>query len=221
MTKNYQIAPSILSADFSCLREQIQEVEAHGASLIHIDAMDGHFVPNLTMGPFIVEACRRTTELPLEVHLMIEAPEKFLAAFAEAGAQRLIVHVETGYHLHRTLMKIRELDCEVGVALNPATPIMAIEPVLHLVDLVLVMTINPGFSGQKFLPSTLPKIRKIRSLLDEVQSKAVIEVDGGVNQETISWARDAGAQIFVSATAVFKHPNGIGAGMQALLERLQ
>ena len=217
MDKTYQIAPSILSADFTCLREQIETAEAHGASLFQIDVMDGHFVPNLTMGPVIVDACRRVTHLPLEVHLMVQEPERLLPAFADAGAWRMIVHVETCPHLHRTLEIIRELGCGVGVALNPATPAVLVQPVLHMVDLVLAMTVNPGFSGQKFLPEVLPKIRSLRRELDRVNPRALIEVDGGITADTLPQAAEAGAQVFVAATAVFKYPAGIAAGMQALL----
>ncbi|NJN43403.1 MAG: ribulose-phosphate 3-epimerase [Anaerolineae bacterium] len=158
----HYLAPSILSADFLALGEQIDIAEKAGADWIHIDVMDGHFAPNLTMGPVIVEACRRATELPLDVHLMVNNPDSMLESFAQAGATSLTVHVEACTHLHRTLTLIRDLGCGVGVALNPGTPVSAIDPVLHLVDLVLIMSVNPGFSGQEFIPEVLPKISEIR-----------------------------------------------------------
>ncbi len=217
MAKQFTIAPSILAADFACLQMGIETAETCGAGIIHIDVMDGHFVPNLTMGPVVVEACRRITQLPLEVHLMIESPERHLAAFAKAGANRILVHVETCPNLHRTLGMVRELGCSVGVVLNPATPAVMVEPVLSIVDEVLVMTVNPGYGGQHFIPETLAKIAKIRGLLDSQNPSAEIEVDGGVTAETLPPALEAGAQIFVAGTAVFKHPEGIAGGMQALL----
>ena len=213
---SYYLAPSILSADFLSLGQQIVAVEAAGADMIHIDVMDGHFVPNLTMGPFIVSACRRATQLPLDVHLMIELPERLLEAFAESGANSLTIHVETCPHLYRTLTHIRELGCGVGVALNPGTPISLIEPVLHLVDMVLVMSVSPGFSGQVFIPQVLSKISALRKMLDAVNPPALIEIDGGITPETLPLALQAGAQVFVAATAVFKHPEGITAGVHSL-----
>lgn len=221
MTKPYYISPSILSADFSQLGAQIAEAEKHGADWIHIDVMDGHFVPNLTMGPFIVAACKQVTDLPLDVHLMVEEPENLVEAFAQAGASHLTIHTEASPNLHRTLQTIWSLGCKPGVTLNPGTPGIAVKPVLHMVDIVLVMTVNPGYSGQTFLPDTLFKVKKIRSWLDEVNPSAVIQVDGGINAETLPLARDAGAQAFVAGNAVFKHPGGIGEGMKALREELK
>ena len=162
MHSPYLLSASILSADFTRLGQQITEAEKGGTDWIHVDVMDGHFVPNLTMGPFIVKACRQVTQLPLDVHLMVESPENLLEAFAEAGATNLTVHVETCPNLHRTLQTIRELGCKAGVVLNPATPVSLVEPVLHMVDLVLVLSVNPGFSGQQFLPEVLPKISSLR-----------------------------------------------------------
>jgi ribulose-phosphate 3-epimerase len=181
-----------------------------------VDVMDGHFVPNLTMGPVIVRACRRATDLPLDVHLMVEQPERLLESFAEAGATGLTVHVETCPHLHRTLQHIKSLGCRAGVVLNPGTPALAIEPVLHLADLVLVMSVNPGFSGETFLPEVVPKVAAVRAKLDELHSSAWLEVDGGLSVETLPQVIAAGANAFVSATAVFHHPEGIAAGIKSL-----
>ncbi len=216
MSGPYLIAPSILSADFTRLGEQIAEAEAAGADWIHVDVIDGHFAPNLTMGPFIVAACRRATTLPLDVHLMVESPERLLEAFAEAGATHLTVHVETCPHLYRTLQTIRQLGCKAGVTLNPGTPVSLLEPVLPLADLALVMSVNPGFSGQQFIPDVLPKVTALRQMFDRVNPKAIVEIDGGINTETLPGALEAGAQAFVVASAVFNYPQGIAAGIRAL-----
>ncbi len=221
MPKPYFISTSILSADFTQLGAQISEAEANGADWIHVDVMDGHFVPNLTMGPFIVAACRQATNLPLDVHLMVEEPEKLVEAFAGAGASGLTIHPDASPNLHRTLQTIRSLGCKPGVAVNPGTSAEVVKPVLHMVDLVLVMTVNPGYSGQSFLPEALPKVRQIRDWLDEINPEALVEVDGGIDAETLPLVRDAGAQAFVAATAVFKHPNGIAAGLKALKKQLK
>ena len=210
------IAPSILSADFSRLGEEIRACEAAGADWVHIDVMDGHFVPNLTMGPFIVEHCKRITKLPLDVHLMIEKPERHLEAFARAGASHITVHVETCPHLHQTLQTIKSLGCKAGVTLNPGTPVAALGAVLTEADLILVMSVNPGFSGGKFVPSSFARAAEIRRMLDAIGSPAWLEVDGGVNAENIAALKDAGITAFVAATAIFKHPQGIAAGIQAL-----
>ena len=216
MTDNILIAPSILSADFLHLKDQIAACEDAGADWIHVDVIDGHFAPNLTFGPLIVEACRRATQLPLDVHLMIEQPERLLADFAKAGADHLTVHVETCPHLHRTLQEIKSLGCKAGVVLNPATPTVMIEPVLGMVDLVLVMSVNPGFSGQAFIPEAVAKVRTIRQKLDEIMSHAWLEVDGGMAADTVPQMRAAGANVFVAGNAVFKYPQGIAAGIRAL-----
>jgi ribulose-phosphate 3-epimerase len=218
VTKKILIAPSILASDFLHLGDQIAACESAGADWIHIDVMDGHFVPNLTMGPFIVEACRRATKLPLDVHLMIEKPERLLEDFAKAGADHLTVHVETCPHLHRTIQQIKSLGCKAGVVLNPATPTVMIEPVLPLVDLVLVMSVNPGFSGQAFIPEALARVETIRQKLDALHSAAWLEVDGGMAADTLPKMQAAGANVFVAGNAVFKHPKGIGAGVRALRE---
>jgi ribulose-phosphate 3-epimerase len=212
----YVISASILSADFSRLGEEIATVEAAGGDWIHVDVMDGHFVPNITMGPFIVEACRRITKLPLDVHLMIEKPERYLEAFAKAGASGLTVHVETCPDLSGTLKQIKALGCRAGVVLNPATPVGAIQSVLPEADLVLVLSVNPGYSGQEFMPETIAKVSEIRKKLDALRSSAWLEVDGGIDVETLPEMKAAGATAFVAATAIFKHPQGAKAGVESL-----
>lgn len=216
-----RISASILSADFSVLADQIHLAEEAGMDWIHIDVMDGAFVPNITMGPFMVETCRRISTLPLDVHLMIEKPERHIAAFIEAGANSLSIHIENNPNIHRTLQTIQDLGCKAGVVLNPGTPPQAIEAVLPFVDYVLVMTVNPGFSGQKFIPQAAQKIRLIRSVLDQIQRSAVeIEVDGGITAETLPLVKPLGANIFVASTAIFRHPGGIPAGLAALKSAL-
>ncbi len=198
-----RIAPSILSADFTRLGEEIRAVETAGADWIHIDVMDGHFVPNITMGPLVVEAARRATTLPLDVHLMIEHPERFIADFARAGADYIAVQAEACTHLNRTLQLIREADVGVGVALNPATPLSAIEWVLEMVDFVLIMSVNPGFGGQAFIENSLDKIRSLRALLDEQGRTTLIQVDGGVNEKSIQRVAGAGADVLVAGSAIY------------------
>ena len=202
-----RIAPSILSADFAKLGAEVAAVERAGADWIHVDVMDGHFVPNLTIGPLVVEAVRRSTSLPLDVHLMIEKPERYVTDFVKAGAATIGVQVEACPHLHRTLAQIREAGARACVVLNPGTPAQAIEPVLSDVDQVLVMTVNPGFGGQKFIESMLAKIATLRRLLDERGREVALEVDGGISLETIGRAARAGADVFVAGTAVFGAPD--------------
>ena len=220
MKNTHVIAPSILAADFTKLGEEIRAAESAGADWIHVDVMDGRFVPNISMGQFIVEACRRVTQLPLDVHLMIEKPEEHLETFSKAGASRFTVHVETCPHIHRTLQFIKSLGCEAGVTLNPGTAVGAIEPVLGEVDLVLVMSVNPGFGGQEFIPESLARITDIRKKLDALGSSAWLEVDGGVSVETIAQLKEAGTTAFVAGTSIFKHPQGIEAGIKALRSHL-
>ncbi len=199
-----KISPSILSANFSRLKEEVQAVEKAGADYIHVDVMDGHFVPNITIGPMIVESLRKMTSLPLDVHLMIQNPDEFLTAFVEAGAGILTVHVEACPHLHRTLTEIKKRGARAGVSFNPATPLCLIEPALEYADLVLVMTVNPGFGGQEFIPAMLPKIKQLRSLIDRKGWNLELEVDGGIKVDNIGAVAKAGADVFVSGSGIFK-----------------
>ena len=200
-----KIAPSILSADFGALGEEIARVEAAGADLLHVDVMDGHFVPNLTIGPPVVEAIRKRTRLPLDVHLMIEAPERYLPAFKSAGADLLTVHAEACPHLHRTLQQIRELGAKAGVALNPSTPPVVLECVLDALDLVLVMSVNPGFGGQAFIPASYAKVRQVRTLLGP---RAVdVSVDGGIKLEHAAPLVADGATVLVAGSLIFGSPD--------------
>jgi len=198
-----KVAPSILSADFGRLVEEIRAAEEAGADWIHVDVMDGRFVPNITIGPLIVEAARRATELPLDVHLMIVEPERHVEAFAKAGADLLVVHAEACVHLHRTLQMIRDLGVRPGVAYNPATPLGTLPPVVDLVDLVLIMSVNPGFGGQKFIPAAVPKIAEARALVDDTGRAVHVEVDGGVGPSTAAAVKRAGADVLVAGSAVF------------------
>ncbi len=197
------IAPSILSADFSRLGEEIKAVEAAGADWIHVDVMDGHFVPNITIGPMVVKAVRKVTSLPIDVHLMIENPDRFIQDFAKAGASLISVQVETCTHLHRTIHLIRECGCRPGAVLNPATPASALEWILEYLDFVLIMSVNPGFGGQKFIQSALQKTRHMRRWIQSKNLPTLIEIDGGVNETTILEISEAGADVFVAGSAIF------------------
>lgn len=211
-----KISPSILSADFADLGADVRAVEAAGADYIHVDVMDGHFVPNLTIGPPVVAALQRVTALPLDVHLMIEAPERYLAAFAKAGARILTVHVETCPHLHRTIQQIRELGMRPGVTLNPATPVDTLAEILPYVEQVLVMTVNPGFGGQSYIPTMTAKIARLAARIADAGLNIDIEVDGGIDAETAPAVVAAGANVLVAGTAVFRYPEGVAAGIAAL-----
>jgi ribulose-phosphate 3-epimerase len=201
------IAPSILSADFSKLGAEIKSVEDAGADWIHVDVMDGHFVPNITIGPLIVEAARRSTSLPLDVHLMIENPERYIADFVKAGADLISVQVEACVHLNRTIQMIKESGIRAGVVLNPSTPLSTIDWVLEDVDFIMIMSVNPGFGGQNFIPNSLDKIRTLRKMLQDRGLEALIEIDGGVNEKTIKDISDAGTDVFVAGSAIFKSTN--------------
>jgi ribulose-phosphate 3-epimerase len=197
------LSASILSADFARLAEEVKKVEQAGVDWIHVDVMDGHFVPNITIGPEVVRAIRRCTTLPFDVHLMIENPDDYLKDFIDAGADWLGVHVEVAPHLHRTVQRIKELGARATVTLNPATPLASIEWILSDVDMVLLMTVNPGFGGQKFTASVLPKIRQLREMIDRLQLPVLLEVDGGVNRDTIDNLVNAGVDVFVAGSAIF------------------
>ena len=197
------IAPSILSADFANLADEIARVEGGGADWIHVDVMDGRFVPNLTFGAKIIETVRRITSLPVDVHLMVIEPERYFEDFANAGATRLTIHPEVSPHLHRQLTRIRELGCEAGAAINPSTPLSAVSEVLAELDLLLVMSVNPGFGGQEFIPASIDKVRRTRAMLDAAGSEAWLQVDGGISRETIADVWDAGANAFVAGNAIF------------------
>ena len=210
------LAPSILSADFARLGAEIKDVEAGGAAIIHVDVMDGHFVPNISMGVPIVESLRRVTRLPLEIHLMITDPDVFLDAFTEAGSDAFLVHWEGNNNLHRTLQHVKVLGKRVSVAINPATPAVVLEEVLQDVDQVLVMTVNPGFGHQRFIHTTLPKIRRVRQMINELKPGCDLEVDGGIDATTAPLVVSAGANVLVAGSAIFGEGDGVGAAMQRL-----
>lgn len=215
-----KLAPSILSADFSRLGEEVAAATAAGADYIHVDVMDGHFVPNITIGPLVVEAVRRSTNLPLDVHLMISQPDLYLQDFIEAGADIIGVHVEILPHLHRTIERIKELGAKASVTLNPATPLVTVDHILNQVDQVLIMTVNPGFGGQKFIEAVIPKIRSLRRIIDERGLAVELEVDGGINAETIGAVALAGADVFVTGSAVFSTPD-YGETLRLLREKIK
>ena len=213
-----EICPSILPADFSRLGEEVQMLEDSGADRIHWDIMDGNFVPNLTVGPDVVASCRKCVSLPFEAHLMVEDPDLLAPLYIDAGCDLIMVHVESVRHLDRTLNEILKLGAKAGVTLNPSTPLETIEHVLHLVDQVLIMSVNPGFGGQKYLPSQESKITKLKETITEFEYEIDIEIDGGINEGTIAQATAAGANIFVAGSAIFNHPHGPSASIAALRE---
>ncbi len=216
MSDRVRIAPSILSCDFARLGEGIAAVEQGGADWIHVDVMDGHFVPNITIGPVVTKGARRATELPLDVHLMISDPDAYLEAFHAAGANVVTVHQEACRHLHRTVIRIKELGMRAGVAVNPATSLETVRDILPELDLLLVMSVNPGFGGQSFIPASIGKVRRARAMLDEVGSAADLEIDGGVDASNAAAIAEAGATVLVAGSAVYGHPGGPGAGVQAI-----
>lgn len=210
------IVPSILSADFARLGEQVEAAQSGGADRIQIDVMDGRFVPNITVGPLIVEAVRRHTTLPLEAHLMIVEPERYLEQFAQAGADLIIVHQEASPHLHRTIEQIKRLGKKAGVAINPATPLAMVQEILSDVDLILCMTVDPGFGGQAFIESTLPKVERLRTMIAQHNAHCDLEVDGGIAADTVAAVVRAGANVLVAGSAVYGHPQGAAAGIAAI-----
>jgi len=212
----FLIAPSIIASDFTHLADEITACESAGADWLHVDVMDGHFVPAITVGPLFIEACKRATKLPLDVHLMISNPDQQLDVFAKAGANNITVHVETCPNLLKTIEKIKSLGCTAGITLNPLTPASALDEALSLADLVLVMSVVPGYSGQAFMPEMIGKVEEIRNKLNALRSPAHLEVDGGMTAETLPLMHKAGADVFVAGTAVFKHPQGVAAGVRAL-----
>jgi ribulose-phosphate 3-epimerase len=216
--KNFLLAPSIIASDFTRLTEEIHACESAGADWLHMDIMDGHFVPTITIGPLFVQACKRASKLPLDVHLMISDPEKYIEEFAKAGAGNITVHVETCPDLPKVIKQIHSLGCKAGITLNPSTPASALDSALPLADLVLVMSVNPGYSGQTFMPEMIAKVEEIRNKLNALRSTAHLEVDGGINAQTLPLMKNAGATAFVTGNAAFKNPKGTAEGVRALKE---
>lgn len=216
-----KIAPSILSADFARLGEQVKEAEAAGADYIHFDVMDGMFVPNITVGPVVLEALKPITNLPMDVHLMIEQPDRYLRDFAEAGAAVLMVHQENVTHLHRTVQGIQEMGCRAGVVLNPATPISTLEEILPYISRVLIMSVNPGFGGQSYIETSTNKIRRLREMVDRINPQVEIEVDGGIKAGNIRMVAEAGADVLVAGSAVFNQEESVAEAMAKLRKALQ
>ena len=216
-----KISPSILSADFTCLADQVREAEEAGVDYIHVDVMDGHFVPNITIGPLVVKALRPITKLPLDVHLMIENPDFYIEDFSKAGADIITVHQEATPHLHRTIQQIHDLGIKAGVSINPSTSVRTLDEIICDVDLILVMSVNPGFGGQSYIHSCTNKIRKVREMLDERGVSADLEVDGGVNVDTINEVISAGANAFVAGSAIFNDKNSIAENVSALREKIK
>lgn len=214
-----KLAPSLLSADFSCLGSEIKRVEDCGIEMLHLDVMDGHFVPNITFGPGVISALRPLSKMIFDVHLMIEQPERYIKDFAQAGADYITVHAEATCHLHRVLGQIREHGVKPAVAINPATPLSAIEWVLPMVDMILLMSVNPGFGGQIFIPEIIPKIKALKAILQEKNLKIPIQVDGGINQETAPLVVEAGAEILVAGSAVFGQPD-VGQAIERIMRSL-
>ena len=212
------LAPSIIASDFGHLADEIAACESAGADWLHVDVMDGHFVPTITVGPLFVEACKRIAKLPLDVHLMITNPDQYLEAFARAGANNITVHVEACPNLSQTIGKIKSLGCTAGITLNPPIPASALDEALPLADLVLVMSVNAGYSGQAFMPEMIGKVKEIRDKLNVLRSKAYLEVDGGINVDTLPLMYQVGANAFVAGNASFKHPQGVAEGIKALRE---
>ena len=215
-----KISASILNADFTCLKDQINQSISAGVQWLHLDIMDGHFVPNISMGPSFASTCRKITDIPIDAHLMIENPDNFIDKFVSAGADYISVHIESNPHIHRTLQKIRSLGCKPGIALNPGTPPETIESILNMVDLVLVMTVNPGFGGQEFLYEIIPKITRIREMVTISDLSMHVQADGGISPTTLPLAYKAGADIFVVGSEIFKNPKGIKLSIKKLLQSI-
>jgi ribulose-phosphate 3-epimerase len=214
------IVPSVLSADFTCLGEQVREAEQAGAQRIQVDVMDGHFVPNITMGPMIVDAVRRSTTLPVEAHLMISNPEQFIEEFAKAGADFIIVHQEVTPHLHRIIQQIKAAGKKAGIALTPSTPVIMLEDILSMLDMALIMTVNPGFGGQQFIPETLPKIKRLREMIDLQEIQCDIEVDGGIHETVVPLVVQAGANLLVAGSAVYNESESVAEAIARLLRAI-